>query len=576
MSEFSVEELKEPTSLILLICLAWVIVVIFDGLDPSRYIFVGLMLAGSLISLYYQIMAIKTKNRLYNSPLYIYVLFFSGITSYTEKGLIFTFITFSLPLFRLGGLILLPTLLIWLFPKSTEQFFKVQSTSREEKIGNTWKVGIIILYVVKYLELNQNYEFLILIPMIVEPIMLGIGNRGKLPMLTLQLQKEILAKFSPHLSLLRSVMLIQLAFITSFLNAKVWILLLMLFITAILISLLGTFIYQFSDEKSEKSEKSREEAIHDIFGDDFEYPDSKSEVDDTLKLDSSEIPPEVSLIRDSDKIKSVASLQSDESGLPTIKSEAIGHDVTGDDLPSKAYRLGRKIRTEIKKPKYNLSNILATLRNDSFENGYVVDRSDYRFTSVKGDFNPPEKLVLFPIDLGQFDYRRHGEVLLLGFNKPKIKKNAEEFKQIGGRKFLFSTDSRVTIKNSKSKFAMGDEFIQFEDKIFNLQTLIVSKEEWDRMCNSLPQLDDNYDLSYTGFNNIAELQDVLTNIGDKWYEVREKAKLVAANFVAGLIGAEDAIFYGVDDLLGEKKDELIAEGDYELLEEGEDEQEEDQ
>lgn len=571
MPEFSVDELKEPTRLISLLCLAWVIIAIFDGIDPNRYIFVGLMLGGSIIALYYQIMALKTKNRLYNSPLYIYILFFSGITSYTVKGLTFTFLTISLPLFMLEGLILLPTLLIWLFPKSSEQFFKVRSTSKEEKIGNIWKVGILILYVVKYLELDQNYEFLVLIPMIVEPVMLGLGNKGKLPMLTLQLHKEILAKFSPHLSLLRSVMLIQLAFITSFLNSKIWILLLMLFITSIFLLILGSIIYQFSDDKPDKT---REEVIHDVFGDEFDYNGTKSE--ETLKSPESAIHTSTSLMPISNQIKDSSSLKiGGKSDLLAPKSGAGGTGVTGDDLPSKAYRLGRKIRTEIKKPKYNLTNILATLRNDSFENGYVVDRSDYRFNSNKGVFNPPEKLVLFPIDLGQFDYRRHGEVLLLGFNKPKIKKSDDEFKKIGGGILVFkSSNTRVSKNNPKSKFSIGDEYIQFEDKVFNLQTLIVSKDEWIKISNTLQELDDNYDLSYTGFNNIGELQGVLTNIGDKWYEVREKAKIVAANFVAGLIGAEDAIFYGVDDLLGENKNELIGDADYELLEEAQEELEE--
>lgn len=519
----SVEVIKEPSSIMTLLVLAWTVVTIFKKWDPNLYIFVALMVVGAVISVMYQLKARKERNKIYYSPVYIYVMFFIGISAFSDNTVIFTLINIELRIIE--GVTLLPLLLIWLFPMNTDNFFRLEEIPREERLRGTWKISLLIVYIIKFSPINQNFEFLVLIPMIAEPVMLYNENKGRMPLLTLKIQKEMFSKFAPQISLLKTVFFIQIAFISNFLYSKLWILLLMIFMTAIILSLIAMFAVQFSDENTDKI---KEDEIIEIFN---EYK-------------------EQSFMKTHNEI-----IKKENNEIVNIQNEV----AEGKDIGSKAYNLGKRIRTEIKKPKYNLHNILSTLKYNSLQNGYRVQGPDFHFKSIQGRFNPPENLILFPVELGKFDYRRRGEILLLGFNKPMIKDSDDSFKKKNIKVKTITTVNGVEINSDADfKFNIGSDIIMFNDKTFNLQTLVVKQEEWEKMMNTLDKIDETYDLSYTGFSNLDELQNVLTDIGDKWNEVREKVKLTAANFIAGLFGVDDAIFLGVDDLL-EQGDDLYLE-----------------
>ncbi|MHA2172299.1 MAG: hypothetical protein ACXAB7_20705, partial [Candidatus Kariarchaeaceae archaeon] len=223
----------------------------------------------------------------------------------------------------------------------------------------------------------------------------------------------------------------------------------------------------------------------------------------------------------------VKSDKGSDTSLEVISTTALVEAQTGS-IQEKAHSLGKKVRTGMEKPYYTLNHILSTLKAEDFSEAWKVNRKGLIFPSARGKWSPPKGLILFPIELEKYDYRRSNQILLLGFNEP-----------------LLDDKNKVNIdfgESSKYNAKITDNAIQFGDVTFNTRSLIVSFEEWTEIQSDLELVTQTDDISYTGFKTLNQMQEVLASLSEKWIELRLTAQEVAVNFLAGLLGATEPIF----------------------------------
>ncbi len=508
-----------------LLLIAWSIFGIFPALDPNSVFYVSSGLLLVIIASYSQVLSLRG-NTMLESTTFVYVTFWLGITSYQLPGRDFSFYTVTFPIRYFDFGIIFPVYLIWLLPIRGDNFFGLQELSLEEVAHSIWKLSLLILLLIKFFRLPTYLEFSILIPIVLEPIILHRILKTAPPALTLFIQTELTQKFAVPISLIKSALFILIAYMFEYLTLRIWIIFLLIISLVIFIWFIYTFGQSLSPpETTEATEKTVEESVD-------KHTDKVDTTGQPLTRQPLSSQPTSKLVKSGNKL--------------------ISKDDNKDSVF--AFKLGKKVREEIKKPRYTLNHILANLSKDDFKEGYIVTKDKLTLGSKHGQWNPKKGLLLFPIPLGKFDYRREDEILLIGLQKPNLYGSAR-----------FSVSGSKTSK----KFSMGKGFIKFGDLTFNLKTLIVNKNDWEKEKSTLTPIDSSIDISHTGFENLDDIQEKLSLIGQKWIELRSNLQLKLYQFLMGLIGAEDAIFQGTPELPN-SKNELLEEpsnyDDYEVLE----------
>lgn len=527
-------DVPEGSNIYAILLFAWIIVAALNKYDPHYWIYNGIMLLACIFAVINQLQGKFTANNFKNGLAGIYVAFWAGLSLFTSPTRIVSVMNFSLTQKTLNGLAILPIILIWMYPARRDRFFGIQKIEREEVISSVWRINVLLLFAIYFLNLWTWLEFLILIPIIYEPIALQVENKDRMPILTLQIQQELMQKFAVPISLAKSFFFIQFAYLFGFLQSKLWILNMMLLILTGFIWTIATF--------ATKLQLDEIDDLDEIFEDETE-DEQMSKTDSLATYTDKEL-----AIKEKERPK----------GRKNKKSK------------SKAHQLGAKLREELKKPQYNLNHILSTLTQEQFTNGFKVAQDGLKFHSKEGEWSPPKNLVLFPIELGKYDYRREDEILLLGFNKPA---------PIGKSKFNLTINNHeqhkshrkhrekreITAYKKEHQYSLGSDRVQFGDTIFNLKTLIVTRRQWQEIQQKLEPITNITDISYTGFKNLADLQEKIIMIGDKWIELRKKAQNMAMEFLQGLLGTGDAVFMDAKALEAEKH-ALNASRDYEIIE----------
>ncbi len=396
-------------------------------------------------------------------------------------------------------LALSPLAMVWVFADSKDMILGLENANRR-KASQLWKLGIVAMIALEILIIEFNIwtivELLILIPMVGETAILSSSRKSDLPILTLRLSEELQERFSVSLSIIKTISFIMVAYMFELLNLRFWLLVVLIYF---LIGFFWSVAYLVPDEW--KTNEKR-----------------KSVTKTSTTSGKKERPREKEMIskNTSQLNQSIATVENNMN----LSSEEI------TTLSSNAFQAGQRIRKKIQKPYYTLNHILATLSEEDFSAGYKVPVDGLKFRSIDGEWEPKAGLVLFPIKLEKYDFRRSNQTLLLAFHTP-IK---------GKTSFAMDFGNDFTTK-------IGKNSVRFGAIEFNPRTIIVNSDEFEtRIKPKLVQIDDSTDISYTGFKNLQHMKEILTKMADKWIEVRYKAKEVTVNFIAGLFGATDPIF----------------------------------
>ena len=515
-----------------LILFGWLISSFFGKYDSNRLIYSALMVSGAILSLKYLLLSRKKDTNFNPSIILVYVVLWFGITAFSNPNIQVGYDSYIVRLYIVEFLSLLPLLIIWLIPSDNEKFFGIQEMEEATVIKGFWKFAVCILYVVNFLSLRPIFEFLILIPLVAEAVVLQKLSEDRLPILTIRIEQELLTKFAVPVSLLRTISLILFAFMFNFLTSRFWVIILLLFILSEFIWMINNIATKFNEGQDSELEKLsdllvkiEQESIEEI--NQVELDESTSRAKDEIIKRKMEIIETKNELTSRMNDVQVNTIEIHKDG-DLIKPESNSISKT----TSKAHSLGKKFRQELQKPQYNLNHILATLTSEDFSKGYLVEKENLSFQSLKGEWRPPKNLLMFPIELGEYDYRRSDEILLLGFNKPVKAKTPQ-----------FSLD--LGPKRKKRKFVLTKNSIQIGDLIFNMQTLVLTKKQWKETSENLTEVTDedkSHDISYTGFETLESLQTNLVKIGDKWLEIRKQAELAIVDFVSGFLGTGDAVF----------------------------------
>lgn len=526
-----------------LFIISWIGITIFHHYDQSYYIFISLMELGSLFTIYNQFMMRSTRDLRYLGTILFYVLTWFGISLFAPYDALVTLSTYQFELRWFEIIAIIPIMILWLIPLNKEKFFGIQRTTEEDRIKWLWKSVIVILILINFLELSSNWQFIVLIPMIAEPVLIQREKEKELPMLTLFIHQEVINKFDVPISLIRTIFIILFAFMFNYLTSKWWVIILLLFMMSTVFWGIGNVVNTFNPEKESKlSEHELEEFIKKgILGD--EIRSKMTSVSNTIKdVKTKNEKVETSKANENEKsevIKDEEGIVTPKRVISTIKQDAITTMPISENKPikssSKAHELGLKLRKELQKPRYNLNHILSTLTSETFNVGYKVNQENLIFNSLKGPWTPPLGLILFPVDLGRYDFRRSNQILLLGFNKPIHRPNQAKI------------DIEFSPKYRYNAVISGDR-IQFGDLEFNMRTLIVTKQQWEEINQKLDLVTENDDIEYTGFKTLSEMQQKLVEIGDKWVDLRRQAQEAVVNFIAGLLGSEEPIFTDIKKL----------------------------
>ncbi len=406
--------------------------------------------------------------------LIFFVIFWVGMTFFTQSQGAVSIIGSTIPIRYVDYSALLLPLTLWVIPSRDNEFFGRSKVGMDDIVRNMWKLNFLYIIVLRLFGARQPFEFIALIPMIVEPVYL-FNQRKKPPVLTLNIFEELDRRYGSARSLIGNIFFVQTAVIFGFLTSRFWTLVILILATATLVMIIVS----------------------------------------TLPMEQ----------------------------MKTKKENLQSTDTPRDKESNKktAREMGIRLRKELKKPQYNLNHILSTLKEEDLSRGYRVDRDNLTFPSTEEDWHPPVGLVLFPIDLGKYDYRRAGEMLLIGFNKtiPNL-----------------TSKAKFSLSGKSQNFRMSGDQITIGDLTFRMKTIVVLRDDWEEVIKPrLVEIDDSVDISYTGFKNLGDLQQRMSAIGRKWIEFREMARQQAMEFIGGLIGAEEAVFAGVDEVeLFESKD----------------------
>jgi len=466
-----------------LLHLLWIIATIWDA--SKLYYSLVVILISAVVS--YSIFETRRREDTdVQGQLFFFIVFWMALTFFTQSAGTVVISGFSIPVRYVDYIGLLVPITLWVIPSRSSEFFGRSTIRTDEVVKNFWKINLLYIIILKLFSTWTILEFLILIPMIVEPIYL-YNRKKRPPILTLNIFEEIDRKYGSVRSLIGNIFFVQTAVIFGFLLSRFWALVILLLTVA-------TFI--------------------------------------------------TGVI----------------STVPIDKLESIGREE--NQKKKTAHEMGRHLREQLKKPQYNLNHILSTLKQEDLSKGYRVDTENLNFPSMDEDWRPPVGLILFPVDLGNYDYRREGETLLIGFNKiiPNFSRKASfSFSQGKGGNVGYSN-------NGDSTFMISGDQIKIGDLVFRMKTISVRTTDWEETIkNQLTQIDENVDISYTGFSSLAELQERMSAIGRKWMEFRQKAKEQAMNFIGGLLGADEAVFASVAEVkrleAGEEEAEYLIEDD---------------
>ncbi|MHA2502709.1 MAG: hypothetical protein ACXAE3_07560 [Candidatus Kariarchaeaceae archaeon] len=533
-----IEDFAPPFSgLFGLINLAWIVVSIFDNkLDPEKWIFLGLMSSGAVLTAYYLIIARKEKEPLRQTAAFFYLITWLGIGLFSNMNkplfeFVFLSSTVTINLRQAMYTVLLPVLIVWIQPASSDYFFGLREASDEEKTKGLWKISVILIIILNIITVPPIAEFLIIIPLIYEHTSLYKMKKDTLPLLTLHIQRELFHKFAVPISMLKGVVIIMVAFLFEMITSRFWLLILLLYFVMSIVWFIDFLVPQEMRGRSESriDEKDIEDKIEKRM-EEFFNRDSKNRQstknksskssDRSPPTQSDEIKVEVVNLKENHETNSDVVLHDNSAVLIPDREKAIGE---------KAHALGKRVRTELSKPQYNLNHIMSTLSKEDFSKAYRVDTAGYEFDSNEGPWSPPKDLILFPLELAEYDYRREDEILLLGFNRPIEEGSATITANFGGQ-------------NKTREFKVKGNQVQIGDTTFHMKTLVLTREQWDETRSQLEYIDDVKDISYTGFSTLHDLQEKLATMSQKWIEMRKQAEVAAVNFMAGLLGSNDPIF----------------------------------
>lgn len=191
----------------------------------------------------------------------------------------------------------------------------------------------------------------------------------------------------------------------------------------------------------------------------------------------------------------------------------------GMSLEEKAKAMGELTKGAIRKPHYNVFQIIQAMREEDYTELYMVTKK-VNLKLKKGKWRPPIGLLLLPVDLAPYDYRRADEVLLLAM----------------APRGPVSDKSKVLVTISK------DEEGSIEDLDISGSSMVITKEDWERNKKALHAVGEDDDLSAYGYESLADLRESLDSLNKKWQETREKVEIGVLSFIQGVVGSNEALF----------------------------------
>lgn len=513
------ESLKPPFSALLGISLfALLFFSIFTFLDNGRLYFVISLLSASVIAAY-QFLYIKRTNDYYKmGGIVFYLVFWVGIFVFLRQEQ-FSILNFSLKLKSIMLISVLPLILVWLVMGDRDPVLGLENQNKRISSVN-WKLAFFILVIVNFLiiefQIWEIIELFVLFPLIGQTVLLSKMSEKDLPVLSLRISEEIFQRFSIPLSMGKSVGFIMGAYMFGLLNLRLWLIVVLLYFLAGFLWVVAYIIppEMRSSEGRQSSDNSSE--IFEKIADNFQQVRRDQKKPTEKEVDEVE------------ELKEIVT--SDPEG--TISSVKV------TPLSASAFNAGRKVREKVQKPVYTLNHILSTLTAEDFSVGYRVPSDGLTFPSLDGEWTPKAGLVIFPINLEKYDYRREGQTLLLTFHQPR--------ESAGKIKMSFNEENSTIISK---------DLVKFGEISFNPRTLIVHTNDFENKIKpKLEKIGEEDDISYTGFQNLAQMQEILSKMADKWIEIRYKAKEVTVNFLAGLLGATDPVFIPKESQLSQSRE----------------------
>ncbi|MCY3410707.1 MAG: hypothetical protein INQ03_03625 [Candidatus Heimdallarchaeota archaeon] len=541
-----------------IIILAWIVFGIFDSLDENRYYFALAMFAAGLLSAYQLRYSRRTRNPIQGSTVAFFVIIWLAVFSFTSEDSALTYQQFTFTLHQLELVSLLPLVLIWLPPHNEEKFFGLRELEYNDKLHAIWRFSVLFMVLVKIFQFGDEWywislEFIILIPMIIETTQLHTKKKDDIPILTLFIQTELGDKFSVPISMFKSVFLIIIGFIFGIIVSRLWLLVILIYFAVVLVwgftALLPEDVKSSGQE--DDLEAKIENKIKEFFGekpkeDEMEMSDEYLDEDGAIQ--------EIGVITNEvEKPSEPTDLVKIDGSIDIVHAQ--NAEVPAGSIQEKAHAMGKRVRSGIEKPYYTLNHILSTLKEEDFSKAWRVEENGLIFPSKRGEWSPNAGLVLFPIELEYYDYRRADEILLLGFSKPLLTKEMREKRK-----------NQKPGKNNEMNFEISNNLIKFGDVEFNTRSLIVTRNQWSEIQNQLDEVTQDDDISYTGFKTLKQMQQVLASLSDKWLEVRLTAQEVAVNFLAGLLGSSKPVFIPREGLDAPKSPQLENDSEYKLLE----------
>ncbi|MFV2013844.1 MAG: hypothetical protein ACC656_00310, partial [Candidatus Heimdallarchaeota archaeon] len=508
--------------------LAWIIFGIFTSLDDDRYYFTMTMFLSGFFAAYQLRHSRVNRNPVQGGAVVIFIIVWLAMVSFTLENSIIKYDTYSITLKQLEFIAILPLALIWIPPYNEEKFFGLMELEKNDKLHAVWRSSVLFLILINIANFDGEWywlilEFLILIPMIYETAQLTKEKEENLPVLTLFIQTEMTEKFAVPLSMFKSVLFIMIAFLFGILNSRFWLLIILGYFGAGMIWGIKSII----PDEMRNDEDSKDEfadSVRKYFGTDESKRGSRGNKRKGKRKDKiSQNQLQTESLTKHEKLN----ITNDSAYIIPITKNQIS-EIKNGSVQQKAHELGKRVRTGIEKPYYTLNHILSTLKAEDFSEGWRVDKDGLVLPSTRGNWGPSKGLILFPVELEKYDYRRANEILLLGFNKPFESKEGGFNFEIGRRE--------------KSKTRITDNSIKFGDVEFNTRSLIVTQEQWIEIKPQLSVVTQNDDISHTGFKTLNQMQEVLASLSDKWLEVRLTAQEAAVNFLAGLLGSSEPIF----------------------------------
>lgn len=496
--------------------LAWIFFGIFTRFDDDKYYFTLAMFIGGILAAYQLRYSRVNRNPVQRGAVAIYVMVWLAIFTFTRESSVIEYSDYSLSLKQVEFIALLPLALVWVPPYNAEKFFGIMELEDNDKLHAIWRSSALILIIINIANFEGEWywtylEFIILIPMINETIKLQRASEDKLPVLTLFIQTEIGDKFAVPFSMMKSVFFLMIAFLFEILNSRFWLMIILGYFAAGLMWGMASVIPKEMKSADDESKDEFANNVRSFFGAEEKKGRRRRN-------------------RRKDKKKDVKlEIPTRSTELITTKSNELSTNLADGSIQEKAHALGKRVRTGLETPYYTLNHILSTLKEEDFSEAWRVPKDGITFPSNRGKWSPGKGLILFPVELENYDYRRTNEILLLGFNRPIQSKD-------GGFKMEFGGDS------SKSNAKITDNSIKFGEFEFNTRSLIVTHEQWDEIKPKLELVTQEDDISHTGFKTLNQMREVLASLSDKWLEVRLTAQEAAVNFVAGLLGSSEPVF----------------------------------